>query len=49
MTIPGIRDLFAAAGLLEGALVLLVLTLVLQRLGAPLEGSRLLKIVYVFL
>lgn len=39
----------AAAGLLEGALVLLVLTLVLQRLGAPLEGSRLLKIVYVFL
>ena len=34
----------ALAGLLEGAVVLLLLVLILQRLDVPLEGSRILHI-----
>ena len=39
----------ALAGLAEGALVLLVLTLILQNFGFPLEGSRILQIVCIFI
>lgn len=48
LKLPGLHGVNALggflAGLLEGALVLLVLTLLLRSLGAPLEGSHILRI-----